>query len=327
MFCNTIRKRPELVSYIRKLTLDGLSGTPLPPLELLPTRIEVLRVVGMELPNPWVLAALSTSRASVRELVFRDCHMTDPKPCLALPELLPSLKRFEIDQSWLRSREEVNNAHPHLRGYCLPDVRSLSLTADPAVPLDWSEPGTRPLPCGNLSVLKVSWDGTDMSAFAEYLQDAGPGLHKLDIGLGPNVAIKMGALGLVPPSLDKCVNLRSLAIDIKVDPLFIRFSRTYLSYVPILLEGLPGRCKQLQQVGLTLRMSRLATSADLNALDWERVGQILSKAASLRQVSTRIVGDGDELREQIGPYFKEKLHVLVQRKLLQCYVSTRKADA
>ncbi|RDX55085.1 hypothetical protein OH76DRAFT_864786 [Lentinus brumalis] len=323
MFCNTIRKRPELVSHIRKLTLDGLSGTPLPPRELLPTRIEVLRVVGMELPNPWVLAALSTSRSSIQELVFRDCYMADPKRCLALPELLPSLKTFEIDQSWLRSKEEVNNAPPHIPGFSMPDVQSLSLTGDSAVPLDRSEPGTRPLPCGNLSVLKVSLDGDNMSVFRQYLQDAGPGLHKLDIDFGSYATFAMSVLGSTPPKLDKCVNLRSLDIEFRLLPKtpfahLSLYTRTYLSYIPMLLEGLPGQCKQLQQVGFTARMSRLGSPADLDALDWEHVGQILSKGRfpSLRQVSACIAG-GDGLRWKIERYFKEKLNVLDQRKLLE----------
>lgn len=331
LFCDTIRKRPELASRIQKLTLDGLAGTPRPPLELLPTCIEVLRVVGMELPNPWVLAALSTSRSSVQELVFRDCCMADPKPCLALPELLPCLKRFEIDQSWLRSRNEVNNTLAHMHVFSLPDVRALSLTSDPAVPPDWSGQGTRPLPGGNLSVLKVLLDGPDTRAFGEFLQDVGPGLHELDIGFGSHATFMLGMPRSVPPSLDKCVNLRSLDIDIELLPPgpFRRLPRTYLSFVPTLLESLPGRCKQLTQVGFTARMARLAPCAELDALDWERVGRFLAgeRFASLRRVSARIVEDSCGLREQTGPYFEEKLRVVVQRELLQCCVRGPKADA
>ncbi|KAI0706857.1 hypothetical protein C8T65DRAFT_740555 [Cerioporus squamosus] len=323
-FCNTIRERPELASHIRKLTLDGLSGTPHPPLELLPTGIEVLRVVGMELPNPWVLSALSTSRSSIQELIFRDCYMAEPKPCLAFPELLPNLRKYEIEQSWLRRREEVN---AHLHRFSTPDVRSLSLTAHPTVPLDCSEPGTRPFPCGNLSVLKVSLDGADLSVFRGYLQDVGPGLHELYIRFGPTATIRMATS--FPLTLERCVNLRSLNVEFKLLPPVEELAGTHLLYVPILLESLPGRCKQLQQIRFKFRASRGATLADLDALDWERVGQILSKGrfASLRVVSTCMIGGDDELRGQMVPYFRDKLRVLDKRKLLQCCLSKRKADA
>ncbi len=162
-----------------------------------------------------------------------------------------------------------------------------------------------------------------MSVFRKYLQDAGPGLHKLDIDFGSYATFAMSVLGSTPPKLDKCVNLRSLDIEFRLLPKtpfahLSLYTRTYLSYIPMLLEGLPGQCKQLQQVGFTARMSRLGSPADLDALDWEHVGQILSKGRfpSLRQVSACIAG-GDGLRWKIERYFKEKLNVLDKRKLLE----------
>ncbi|RPD59877.1 hypothetical protein L227DRAFT_653783 [Lentinus tigrinus ALCF2SS1-6] len=327
LFCATIRQRPELAGHIRKLTLDGLSGIPPPPLEFPSTRIEVLRVVGMELPNSSVLAALSASRSSIRMLILRDCYIAEPKQCLALPELMPKLKKFKIVQSWLRSRAE---ADAHLRQSFAPDLQSLSLTSShSSVPVEVdsgsSDPSTHLLPCESLSVLKVLINGVGMSAFGEYLQDLGPGLRELNIGFDPDAMIEIGSRSFFPFNLNKCTDLRSFNINlIPLQPVE-QFPAVYLSYVPVLLESLPVRCKRLQKVQFTIRAWRGATSADLDAFDWDRVGQILSKRrfASLRVVSTRMNGGSVDLREQFVPYFREKLHVLDQRKLLQFFVSVK----
>ena len=56
-FCDTVRELPTRPSHIQKLNLDGLSSAP-PPTDFLPRSIGIQRVVGMELPNPWVITVL-----------------------------------------------------------------------------------------------------------------------------------------------------------------------------------------------------------------------------------------------------------------------------
>ncbi len=187
----TMTKRPELASNIRELTLYDIDQTLHPPPTLRLSGVQLLRLVAMDMSNPWTTAALSTSKHSVRLLSLRDCHAEDTESFLAFLSEMPNLKNVDIERGRLRITDNQG-----IYAVGPPDLESLSVVGGESYDLAslavvgalLAQPGSYK----HLSILKVHLGTGHLFMFDRFLAVAGPNLRELNLGIksdGPLVPL------------------------------------------------------------------------------------------------------------------------------------------
>ncbi|RPD74289.1 hypothetical protein L226DRAFT_464028 [Lentinus tigrinus ALCF2SS1-7] len=302
----TMTRRPELACNIRELTFCNVNRIPRPPPGLRPTAIRLLRLVGMDMTNPWITAVLSASKHSVQQLSLRDFHAHDMESFLTFLREMPNLKNIDIERGRLTS----DNGDVYPIGPS--DLQSLSLVGGESydsrslavVGVFLADPGSYK----NLSILKIHLAIGHLFLFDRFLAVAGPNLRELDLGIQSNGTTPQQ----FPLSLEYCSNLLLFALEFKLVPPFSGMNHLY--YVPLLLSTLAApNLRRVKLVAKALRASR----NDLGTLDWERVGQVLAdeRFAALRRVVVHVIG-GYAIRESVMSFIYERLPVLQSRGIL-----------
>lgn len=187
----TMMKRPELASNIRELTMHDVNRIPRPPPSLRLGGVQLLRLVGMDMFNPWITSVLSTSKHSIRQLSLRDCYAEDTESFLAFLSEMPNLKNVEIERGRLR-----NSHHEDIYAVGPPDLQSLSIVGGESYDLPslavvgalLADPGRYK----NLIILKIHIGIGYLFVFDRFLAVAGPNLRELNLGIkshGPLVPL------------------------------------------------------------------------------------------------------------------------------------------
>ncbi|KAI0703395.1 hypothetical protein C8T65DRAFT_786614 [Cerioporus squamosus] len=309
----TVMKRPELASYIRELTLYDVDRIPRPPPSLPLSGVRLLRLVGMDMSNPWIISALSTSKRSVRQLSLRDCHAENTESFLAFLSEMPNLKNIDIERGRLRTHEshDVYAVGP-------PDLQSLSVVGGESYDVSslavvsafLADPGSYK----NLLILKIHLDIGHLFIFDRFLAVVGPNLLELNLGIKSNGP-------LFPLSLGCCTNLLLFALEFRLAPPFQGMNHLY--YVPLLLNTLAA--PKLRRVMFAVKAVR-AAQRDLSALDWERIGQLLAEErfAMVRRVIVHLMG-GYAIRHLATRYIEERVPEVHTRGILRV-VHNHKAE-
>ncbi len=116
-----------------------------------------------------------------------------------------------------------------------------------------------------------------------------------------------------PLSLGCCTNLLLFALEFRLAP--PSQGTNHLYYVPLLLSTLSAL--KLRRVMFVAKASR-AAQQDLNALDWEGIGQLLAEErfAMVRRIVVHLIG-GHAIRHRATPFIEERLSEICARGILR----------
>lgn len=182
----TMTRRPELSSDIRELTFHNVVRVPRPPPGFIPCRIRLLRLVDMDLSNPWITAVLSGSKHCILQLSLRDCHAHDMESFLMFLSEMPNLQHIDIERGRLRTSDNDDVKFP----ISPPGLQSLSVIGEESYDVPsfavvgafLGDPGSY----DRLSILKIHLGIGHLFLFDRFLAAAGPNLRELNLSIKSN---------------------------------------------------------------------------------------------------------------------------------------------
>ncbi|TBU47629.1 hypothetical protein BD309DRAFT_987877 [Dichomitus squalens] len=263
---STLAIRPQLATRVRELTLNSVEGHHRPPKHLQLSGLQRLRLVDVDLSDPWVCVAVATSAPSLRELSLRDCSADDAAAFHSLIGRLTQLRHLNVERC--RSGSYDQSIVPNVS---IPTLLSLSLINNE--PRDVSTATVvqalieHPMAFQTVRFLDIGIASGNLSSFNEFLRAVGPSLRELRVRVFPEAVSTH--LPLTPAN---CSELRLLEFKMElrreaqgVDP---------LSWVPALLDTM--RAPKLRLVKFVIK-AQSATCKDLVAFDWDKVACTLQE--------------------------------------------------
>ncbi|OBZ68288.1 hypothetical protein A0H81_11766 [Grifola frondosa] len=314
------RSDPEAVRKMMRWANEGI-----PAILPLLSRVTDLALLRIDLSGGIVEALINHLR-SVETLRLTSCGAKDVSVLLTIIGPFPELQSVRVKSWSLLDRTNLLPPHPSplassLHGALttrLPSIKKFSMACRPVKDttalaiLQWLVDQSL---YHSLSSLAIPLQGGgEVATLDRVLKVVGPGLRKLEIGLEPDY---LGAEDLTNPplTLAHCTNLHTLKLQsIKLHRnIHLGSLSSHLAWVPRLLSQVSS--PHIQYLTFRIRAAG-AERADLEALDWTTVDEILASPPfqNLRGVTFHIM-KGDAIINDVVPFIKGCLPNLEARRI------------